>query len=386
MKPLFAALSLELPAGVTPSGRVRLFPAGTFRGLDGRPKECTAWVMNAVCAQRLINQVNNQKTELCFDYEHQTLRAMQNGKPAPASGWFKSLEWVEGDGLYATDVRWTDAASAMICAREYRYISPWFRYSATTGEVLSLVNVALTNIPALDDLDEVAQAAACRLAALSQTPSEQETSPMDEEQISNLLANLRWIFNLPETATAEDIKAEIDKVITAMSGGQGTAATSQGLMPWIEAKDNQLTEQTTAMAALSAIAYDPAKHVPIEALNDALQRLAQAERANAGHQVNDVVQAALSDGRLLPSMEDWARQLGQKDMTALQTYLDNATPLAALSQLQTGGAAPSGAVTTKQQQDTGVTALDDEAQAICSSLGLDPQDMAQEIAAITGGH
>ncbi|ECC3819065.1 hypothetical protein AIE71_25040, partial [Salmonella enterica subsp. enterica] len=167
---------------------------------------------------------------------------------------------------------------------------------------------------------------------------------------------------------------------------QGTAAASQGLMPWIDAKDNQLTEQTTAMAALSATAYDPAKYVPIEALNDALQRLAQAERANAGHQVNDVVQAALSDGRLLPSMEDWARTLGQKDMTALQTYLDNATPLAALSQLQTGGTAPSGAATTKQQQDTGVTALDDEAQAICSSLGLDPQEMAQEIAAITGGH
>ncbi|EEO0128657.1 hypothetical protein G4091_005132, partial [Salmonella enterica subsp. enterica] len=241
MKPLFAALSLELPSGVIPSGRVRILPAGSFRGLDGRPKECAAWVMNAVCAQRLINQVNNQKTELCFDYEHQTLRAAQNGRPAPAAGWFKTLEWVEGDGLYATDARWTDAASAMICAHEYRYISPWFRYSATTGEVLSLVNVALTNIPALDDLDEVAQAAASRLAALSQTPSEQESSPMDEEQVSNLLANLRWIFNLPETATAEDIKAEIDKVIAAMSGGQGTAAASQGLMPWIDAKDNQLT-------------------------------------------------------------------------------------------------------------------------------------------------
>lgn len=386
MKPLFAALSLEIPAGVTPSGRVRILPAGSFRGLDGRPKECAAWVMNAICAQRLINQVNSQTTELCFDYEHQTLRAAQNGKPAPASGWFKSLEWVEGDGLYAIDVRWTDAASAMISAREYRYISPWFRYSATTGEVLSLVNVALTNIPALDDLDEVAQAAASRLAALSQTPSEQESSPMDEEQISNLLANLRWIFNLAETATADDIKAEIDKVIAAMSGGQGTAAASQGLMPWIGIKDSQLAEQTTQMAALSATVYDPVKYVPVEALNDALQRLAQAQNANVGHQVNDVVQAALSDGRLLPSMEDWARTLGQKDMTALQTYLDKATPLAALSQLQTGGKAPDKATTTKQQTSTGVDMLDDEVQAICSSLGLDPQDMAQEIAAITGGH
>lgn len=96
-------------------------------------------------------------SDFVIDYEHQTLNTASNGQPAPAAGWFKRLEWREGDGLYVTDARWTERASAMIKAKEYRFISPTFHYDKH-GNVLDIVNAALTNNPALDGLTELAAA------------------------------------------------------------------------------------------------------------------------------------------------------------------------------------------------------------------------------------
>lgn len=70
--------------------------------------------------------------------------AAENGKPAPAAGWFKRLEWRD-DGLYVVDVRWTGAAKQAILAREHRYVSPVFTFDPVTGHVQRLVNAAITN-------------------------------------------------------------------------------------------------------------------------------------------------------------------------------------------------------------------------------------------------
>ncbi|QPR26776.1 phage protease [Edwardsiella hoshinae] len=379
MKTILAALSVEIAAGTEPVSRLRILPAGEFRGVDGRPRECAAWVMTATTAAHIIETVNARVTELCFDYEHQTLRAAENGKPAPASGWFSRLEWIEGDGLYATDIRWTDTAADMIRKKEYRYISPVFFYDQKTGEVTALVNVALTNTPALDDLDEVAVAALSRLAALSTTSSQSEGNTMDEEQISNLLANLRWMFNLPETATADDIKAEIEKVIAAMSDNQGMAAASLGLMPWVAqkvaAKDQVIATCNAQITALSAAAYDPAKYVPIEAVNQLRAQLSQVQANVETQALDGLVQAALSDGRLVPAMEGWAKDLGRKDPAALKTYLEGVTPLAALSSMQSS---QSDLKATHQSQKAS-DELDATQLAICSSLGITPDEMAKAL-------
>jgi phage I-like protein len=79
-------------------------------------------------SRHLIAAADARQTPYVIDYEHQTLRSAKNGLPAPASGWFKKLEWREGVGLFAVDVEWTDAAAAAIDAGEYRFISPVFLY------------------------------------------------------------------------------------------------------------------------------------------------------------------------------------------------------------------------------------------------------------------
>jgi phage I-like protein len=160
----FAALSYELVSnadGVTTEAH--LLPAGSFRSDDVRPVECAAWLLDAAIAARVIAAAAAKRNDLLIDYEHQSLHSVDNGKKVVAAGWIpNTLEFRDGKGLYATNITWTAEAKRMIAAKEYRYISAVFYYDGDTGEILELVSVALTNTPAIDGLDALAQAALTR--------------------------------------------------------------------------------------------------------------------------------------------------------------------------------------------------------------------------------
>ncbi|WP_375591723.1 phage protease [Chitiniphilus eburneus] len=334
-----AALTLELPRT---GGPFKLLPAGTFRAGDGRPLECTAWVLDARNAAALIAAAAARTARYVIDYEHQTLHAPVNGQPAPASGWFQRLEWREGDGLWVIDPQWTARAAAMLDADEYRYISPVFTYDRN-GRVLRLLHVALTNNPALDQLPGLTAA----LSAVA-IPTE---DPMDE-----LIEQLRWLLNLPVGATADDIKAQLQKLIAQLSEGQGTAAASVDLVALVG-------ELRQRVAALSANPVDLSRYAPVSAMR-ALQEQVAALTANAQQrELDELVAVGLDTGRLLPAQEQWARDLGKGNLAALRAYLPTVTPIAALTTTQTGGTAPTGTVTT---------GLDGDALAICNMFGNDP--------------
>jgi phage I-like protein len=89
-----AALSVSVVA----SSEIQLLPAGKFRATDGRPKDVEAWFIDAEAAAIIIKEIEGRDNRLVIDYEHQTLRTVENGQPAPAAGWFKKLEWREGEG------------------------------------------------------------------------------------------------------------------------------------------------------------------------------------------------------------------------------------------------------------------------------------------------
>lgn len=360
MKTRIAALALEINST---ANEIQLFPAGEFAGVDGRPFDVDGgkWIINAELAAALVAQVDAAKNPFVIDYEHQTLHSAKNGKPAPAAGWFSKVEWREGDGLYAIGVEWTANAAAMIAAKEYRFISPVFSYNKR-GEVRQLLHAALTNTPALDDMDEVMLAAASRLASLS---TESETTTVDEEYLAELLTSIRWMLNLPVTATPEEIKAELQKVIDAISTGQGTAAASVGLLALLAQRDEQI-------ASLSANAYDPSKHSPIEVVTELQTRLAAMSQTSSTAEVDTLVQAALSDGRLLSVQEQWAKDYGKKDLAALKSWLGNAPKIAALTHQQSEDFIP-----PKPEDKISVAQLTAEQIALCNQFGNDPAEMAK---------
>lgn len=361
MKTRIAALALAITQAT--QNEIQLLPAGEFSAVDGRPDDVPGgkWMLTAELATTIADQVAAAKTDLVIDYEHQTLRSAKNGQPAPASGWFGRVEWRD-DGLYAVDVRWTKAAAEMIANEEYRYISPVFAYNKR-GEVTQLLHAALTNTPALDELDEVLLAAASRLASLSTS----ETTTVDEEYLADLLTSLRWMLNLPVTSTPEDIKNELQKVIDAISQGQGTAAASVGLLALLTQRDEQI-------ASLSANAYNPEKHSPIEVVNDLRTQLAQLSQTSSDGEINTLVTAALSDGRLLPSQESWAKDYGRQNLAGLSAYLEKQPRIAALNQQQT-----STLKAPKPEDKVSVAQLSPEQLAICSLFGNDPADIANQL-------
>lgn len=85
-------------------------------------------------------------------------------------------------------------------------------------------------------------------------------------------------------------------------------------------------------------------------------------------EVDDVVEVALSEGKLLPAQEDWARKLGKENLASLKQYLAAAQPIAALTSTQTGGKAPEG-----NDSD----ALMEEQFAICRVMNITPEDSAR---------
>lgn len=301
------------------SERVQLLPAGEFRSLDGRPEEVAAWYLDGAIAATLIAEAAARETPYVVDYHHQSLVAADKGIKAPAAGWFSMLEWTEGVGLFAIDVRWTDAARAAIESDEFRYLSPVFAWERATGKVTHLINAALTNTPGLDGMAAVADRITARLALQFNSP---------EPAMDDLLERVRYFLNLPITVTAEEAAADLQKLIDQLRtlGPDGETAAS-------ESPGQRL------MAAL-AQRPDPAQSVPL-AVHAALQsEIGRLHEAIAQRDRADLLEAALADGRILPATEAYWREA---PVEALRKYLAVAKPVAVLSGMQSASREPEGA-------------------------------------------
>ena len=310
---------------ITTGRALQLLPAGEFKARDGRPYDAPSWYLDGALAQGLIEATAARKTPCGIDYEHQTLLAKENGKPAPASGWFHKLEWREGVGLFAVDVDWTDSAAEMIEKKEYRFISPVIGYDKATGAVTSIYMAAITNNPAIDGMSEVLLTAAALHFTLSPPTPLTEDTAMEE-----LLEQLRWLLNLPVGTPAEGIVSLLQTLIDQLKAGdpEATAAASFDLVSY-------LATQRQNLASLSSATPDPAKYVPIGAMVALQGQLAALTTDQSTSRVDEVVSAALASGKLLPAQEEWARSYGAQDIAGLTAYLDAAQPIAALSGLQT---------------------------------------------------
>lgn len=327
-----SALSIELN-GTAPS-EIQLLPDGLFKAKDGRPQGLDGWILNNENVQAVIQSANSQTDAFVVDYDHLSLYSKQNGVPAKAAGWFKTLEYREGLGLFATDVEWTQSAALAIQNKEYRYISPVLTYDTKTGAVQKILMCALVNVPALDGMKD--------LTALAQQFFNTEALSMD---LDELLERLRYLFNLPTLATVEEIKAQMDKLRTLMDSAPTETAAASSILTILESKT--MPEKTV----------DLSTHVPVSAVHELQKEIAALNSKINQNAVDDLVKVGLSDGRITPALTDWAKGLPHE---ALSAFLDKATPIAALSGMQTGDKPP----------ESDVPALAPEEIAVCSAMGL----------------
>ena len=354
-----AALGAELPAEAP--AEFRILPAGKFRAVDGRPVECQDWECTDEDGARLVAQVEARQSACVIDYEHATLHAKKTGAKAPAAGWYKRLEWRTGDGLYITGIDWTALAAQEVADKHYRYISPCFSYDPKTGRVLRLGVVSLTNDPGLDGLTDLAVLA----AEFFSTTNPQEESAMDE-----LLEQLRWLLNLPVGTTAEEITAQLQKLIDQIKGAPAVAANSS---------EFNLGEHLATLSAL-AITPDPEKFAPVAALS-ALQgehaelqgKYVALQAEVDGAKLDALIETGKTSGQITPATEAWARSLGQSNYAALSAFLDAAPVVIKPSATQTGGLNESGLEST--------AVLSAEAKKVCALMGIPEAEYQQTLSA-----
>ena len=341
-KPLTSPRIAALTVTVKSVAEIQLLPAGRFAARDGRPFTPDGWQIDAAIARAVIAQAAARQTPFVIDYEHQTLLSEKNGLPAPAAGWFKTLEWRDGDGLYATDVEWTDKARAMIEAKEYLYLSPVFSYDPQTGAVLQMKHAALTNVPALDGMAELAVMSAYAARFFDQPP--------EKEIQMNLLQKLLAAIGLAETTTETDALA----AVTALK-------TRADLVAPLESQ----------VAALKTATPDPARFVAVETMTALQGEVAALRTQLNGRELDTVVTEALKAGKLLPAQEAWARELVGKDLASLKTYI-SAAPVIVPGEGQTGG---------KGAAERDGKSLSAEQQAVCKQLGLPEDEFLKSLSA-----
>lgn len=344
-----AACSFTLPA---PSAdhliELQVTPAGYFKPADGREMKVPAWHIDAAVASKVIERFHARQNSPVIDYEHQTLLKEENGQPAPAAGWFRDLQWREGQGLFAK-VELTARASQYIAGGEYRYFSPVFLYHPTTGDVLDVQMGALTNNPAIDGMEALGLRAA---ATFGLTLDEKDTP------VNPLLLAVMAALGLAETTNEEQAVA----ALTAHKSNHDALRKLLGVED--KADDAALVAACTGLKAKAATPFDPAKFVPVDTVQ-ALQGEVAILTARLGERdakdLDTQIQGALEDGRLHVTMETWARDLGKSNRAALTSYLDKAAPIAALTRTQTGGQPP------VADEKTGLTQVE---LAVCTSMGL----------------
>ncbi|WP_170122053.1 phage protease [Breoghania corrubedonensis] len=347
---------------------VKLIPAGVFSGRDGRGP----YVAGDAASMRAIIDATLQRagdTEIMVDYDHQSVFASVPGVGgiAPAAGWIKEFQ-VRADGIWGR-VEWTAAAAQRIRAGEYRYLSPVYHHSKTTGQLGPIVCVALTNTPNLD----LAGAVAAR-AQLS--PSEH--NPVNGDPMKTIAKAL----GLPEDASEADILAKLNPAVAAQTA-LATIAKACGLDEAAKPDDVVTAAQsvTTSLAAVAkavgakadananelvtavqkAGSPDPAKFIPADQVAAMMAEFKQLKDGIDSDKAETAVNSAIADGKLAPALKDWGLALHRTDPKQFATYV---------------GAAPklTGAQLGDRKKDAAEPTLDDADQAVMRAMGISAED------------
>lgn len=337
-----SAFQLELGKDNTPPEWVRLIPPGTFSLNDGRgpfhnrqPDQVVASTLTWLGGR-----------DAGADYDHATEYTEQTGQAAIASGWVK--DWRVRDGAVEARVEWTALAAQRIRDREYRYLSPVFDASKSTGEVLRIQRFALTNKPSINDLPAIAASQAKK-----------------KENDLDLLTLIASALGMPG-ATAEAVIA----FATTLKKNQDAIIASSGLKADASADTiiAALRDKPDAGKWIAAAEHQriTGELTTVTAARDELQKkLAQGE-------IDAVIAQAMKDGKVVKSGKDyWEKVCAAAGSAApLQEYLKTAVVIVKPGQEPVPDGDPSTitAATLSQEQKDYCTAHGIDQEAFAKSL------------------
>ncbi len=263
------------PLPAKAASRVLLVPWGEVHSANGD------FVVDAESARRVVEAFEAQGNDLPIDYEHQTLGGTYTSPTgqAPAAGWIKRLEEVEGEGIVA-HVEWTQPAEVQLAERQYRYLSPVVLVRKSDRRVVALHSAALTNKPAIARLQPIVNRDG---EDSHEGPAAHRAGPAAKEN--------------PMQAVFETLRDRL------------------GL-------DAQTDEQAVLVAAS--------------------ERLADLEKRIALREAEEAVALAMKAGKLTSAQRAWAIELALRDPAAFAAWLETAPVVVPHGQLSPPDADPPG--------------------------------------------
>jgi phage I-like protein len=247
---LFAA---ELPSpveGVEPPTELRLLAAGQTATTKG------PIVMNAAAGGRVLAAMTELGRDLLnFDYGHAQLSPLQSYESARSAGWYR-VE-VRGDELWLADIRWTPLALQALRDREFRYLSPALFRDSKTGEIISLINVALTNLPATKH----------QTPLVASDVGDKMSEKWEQERAELLAASQATnaeVLRLRAEIDARDAAASAAAKQTLLDQMQSDGRLPPALRSWAEKQSLVAVQEYAAAATPHAAArrVEPAAQVP----------------------------------------------------------------------------------------------------------------------------
>jgi phage I-like protein len=348
------------------SERVQLLPDGYFSAKDGRPEDVAngKWLMDQQAFANLQASASLRSNDFLFDYEHQTMNSEDNGKEAPAAGWFKDFEYIPGEGLFATRVDWTPPATARLKNKEYRYTSAVFSYDPQTGRPVALMHAALTNDPALDGMKAIV-ALKAKTTLLTINPSGEENMNEAFKLFLDLIGVAHDGVDFTNEVALKKIQESANTAIAALKAKADRTGVAE-------------TELATAQASVVALKagggkeVDATKFVPIATYNAVNTQLAALKN---GTDENSVEQLLKDNAAKITGQADrnYLASVGKSlGAVALKAMLEPRIAIAALTNTQTKG---------KEKPEGGKAGdLTTEQIAVCKNMGISQDKFKEQLA------
>ena len=218
---------------------VKISPIGKFAGSspDGQKRV-------EIIDEQSVMQMAKQTEEILLDKDHESMRGPE-GRNTEAYGWISGLKAIVGlgdmDGLYGS-IKWNPNGIELAKDRIYRFLSPVFELDAE-GRAVKLVNVALTNRPALP-LPPIINSEAEDEKNISITDSKKDTDDMNKDEINALVVEM--VKKALEDVNKAKLSAEISKEVAEEAAKQKIIDESLQTETKEEVKNEEMTKEEVA--------------------------------------------------------------------------------------------------------------------------------------------
>lgn len=366
----------------------RLFRYGPFSlTQDGQP---LSGEFRPVHARAIIAYAQAKGTTIPIDTEHnlkliadeigvdeaELVKLLRSSRYAIGNG---SLS-LRDDGLWLESVKWTPIGRRIMAAGLLRYFSPVLR-GLKDGR-LRLTSVAITNTPALDQLDELVARAESdpdpvvsqvRSTAFRRSPSPSPSlspSPNANKKgpaMNELLTLIAKLAGVDAVALADDGKAPAE----VLAKLQALAEEVPSLRKANTEKSAFLSQAKDALALTDTPTLDLVHGKLLALVETGKGAIALADRVKAleadatKRERAALIGTALADGKLTPALvEKWANQA---DVATLRDFLAAAPVIV-----------PQGkTVDRKDLKPSDSVVMSDIDNEVARNCGLDPKEVAE---------